>query len=128
MTDDGEVRALTLHDVVPAGHIAVPIMNTRWTPHLRLGEFAILEVDDTEPQFGELYGLMIVTRKGPKLHIVQPYRSGLFPEFVGVMYRFGRATPGTILATDGPMMREHWHRKCRGRVVGVLALAEVAHG
>lgn len=114
---------------MPAGHIAVPVTNTRWAPHLKPGEFAILEVEDTEPQFGELYGLMIGTRHGPRLKIVQPYRSRLFAGCDGVMYGFGRATPGTILAADGPLGREYWHRKCRGRVVGVLALdkVEVAH-
>lgn len=128
LTNDGEVRALELHDVVPAGHIAVPITNARWAPHLKTGEFAIIDVSDTEPQTGELYGLTVGSRNGPKLHIVQPFRWPVMEGSDGVMFRFGQPKPGTVLATDGPLRRDHWHRTCRGRVVGVLALAEVARG
>lgn len=131
VTDDAEVRALTLYDVVPAGHMAVPVTNSRWSPHLMPGEFAILEVADTEPQFGELYGLMIGTMGKPMLRIVQPYRSRLFAGCYGVMFRFDQPRrPSGSVMTDGPLIREHWHRTCRGRVVGVLALddGEVTHG
>ena len=124
-----EFRALTLHDVVPAGHIAVPVTHSRWEPHLRPGEFAILDVSDTEPQFGELYGLMIGTVRTPVLKIVQPYRSKLFEGCDGVMFRFGQHRPGCLSYADGPLRREHWRQACRGRVVGILSLAhvEVSH-
>ena len=122
-----EFRALMLHDVVPAGHIAVPILHSRWEPHIRAGEFAILDATDTEPQFGELYGLMIGSPESPRgtqLKIVQPYRSPLFTRDDGcVMYRFGAAWGSYA---DGPLRPEWWQRKCRGRVVGVM-IPEAAH-
>ena len=121
----GELRALTLHDVVPAGHVAVPVTRPDWLPHLRPGEFAVLDPSDTEPQPGEIYGLMIGTVGRPKLKLVQPYRSQVCEGGVGVMFRFG--LPGTTggAYVDGPLMHVWWHRKCRGRVVGVLQAIDV---
>ena len=124
----GEVRALTLLDVVPAGHIAVPIMHARWAPHLRPGEFAILDVSDTVPQPGELYGLTIQSPRYPSgtvLKIVQPYRSKLFAGCNGVMFRFGQHRPGVLHYVDGPLSPEGWQQTCRGRVVGILSLSDV---
>lgn len=99
-----EFRALTLHDVVPAGHIAVPILRGDWAPHLCPGEFAIIDVSDTEPQMGELYGLMIGA---------------------AVMFRFNMPRLGRTPYIDGPLRRDAWFKKCRGRVVGVLSISNV---
>lgn len=124
-----EFRALTLHDVVPAGHIAVPVLRDDWMPHLRPGEFAILDVSDAEPQPGELYGLMIGTMGTPVLKIVQPYRSR-WEIGDAVMFRFGLPRPDRCSYVDGPLRRDAWFEKCRGRVVGVLApvTMESIHG
>ncbi len=124
-----EFRALTLHDVVPAGHIAVPVLRDDWAPHLRPGEFAIIDVSDAEPQPGELYGLMVGTMGPPVLKIVQPYRSKLFAGCDGVMFRFGQPRPNCSSYVDGPLLQDAWSRKCRGRVVGILqpATAQVTH-
>ena len=115
-----EFRALPVMEVVPAGHIAFPILKADWEPQLHPGEFAVLDTADTRIQFGELYGLMVESRRGPLLHIVQPYRSTLFRDPGAVMYRFTANTPGVRYYVDGPLRLEWWHRKCRGRVVGVL--------
>ncbi len=124
----GEFRALTLHDIVPAGHVAVPVLHDRWSPHIRAGEFAVLDPSDTEPQLGELYGLVISSPRfasGHVLKIVQPYRSRAFGGSDGVMFLFGANRPGAMVAADGPLRREWWHCTCRGRVVGILSLADV---
>lgn len=125
---EDDFRALTLHDVVPAGHIAVPVLHSRWEPHLRPGEFAILDPSDVEPQHGELYGLSIQSPRYPSgtvLKIVQPYRSKLFAGCDGVTFRFGQHRPGVLHYVDGPLSREGWRKTCRGRVVGILSLADV---
>jgi hypothetical protein len=49
------IRALTMYDHVPAGCILHPVTNDDSAPHLRAGEFAIVDTTDTEPQHGELY-------------------------------------------------------------------------
>ncbi len=127
-----EARALTMFDMVPAGHLAVPVTDERWEPHLRPGEFAVLDVADIEPQLGELYGLTIQSPRMPGGHIlklVQPVRSGFgSPDSVVFGFRWHR--PGTLLMIDGPLSLDGWHRTCRGRVVGVLAPigGEASHG
>jgi hypothetical protein len=49
------VRALTLFDTVPGGCILHPVADDDSAPHLRAGEFAIVDTTDTEPQHGEVY-------------------------------------------------------------------------
>jgi len=108
-----DFRALMMLDHVPPGHVAVPIMHARWAPHLQPGEFAVLDVTDTEPQIGEMFGLMIGS----------PYRSALAGNDA-VMFRFAQRRPGALLTADGPLGLTSWAQSCRGRVVGVLTLAD----
>jgi hypothetical protein len=49
------IRALTMYDHVPAGCILQPVTDGDSAPHLRAGEFAIVDTTDTEPQHGEVY-------------------------------------------------------------------------
>ena len=72
---------------------------------------------------GELYGLMIGIAE-PVLKIVQPYRTR-WEVGEAVMFRFSMPRPGRIPNIDGPLRRDAWFEKCRGRVVGVLSLSKV---
>ncbi|WMT77449.1 hypothetical protein [Bradyrhizobium sp. Ash2021] len=49
------LRALTMFDHIPAGCILRPVTDDDSAPHLRAGEFAIVDTTDTEPQHGEVY-------------------------------------------------------------------------
>jgi hypothetical protein len=52
------VRALTMYDHVPGGCILHPVTDDDSAPHLRAGEFAIVDTTDTwPPQHGEVYVL-----------------------------------------------------------------------
>jgi len=53
------LRALTMYDAIPAGHIGVLVENGAFEPHLHAGEFAIVDTSDKERQVGELYVLTI---------------------------------------------------------------------
>ena len=68
-----ELRALDVVEVVPAGCFAL-ITGEAWSPHLRPGELAIIDMADTALQIGELYALMIQTRDGDRPFVVQPFR------------------------------------------------------
>jgi len=50
-----EIRALTVFDHVPAGCILRLVTDDDSDPHLRAGEFAVIDTTDREPQHGELY-------------------------------------------------------------------------
>lgn len=49
------LRALFAFDAVPAGCIVVPVTEDDLAPHLRPGEFAIVDTEDREPISGELF-------------------------------------------------------------------------
>lgn len=49
------LRALTMYDHVPGGCILQQVTDDDSAPHLRAGEFAIVDTADTEPQHGEVY-------------------------------------------------------------------------
>jgi hypothetical protein len=49
------IRALTMYNHIPAGCILQPVADNDSAPHLRAGEFAIVDTTDTEPQHGEVY-------------------------------------------------------------------------
>jgi hypothetical protein len=44
-----------MYDHVPAGCILQPVTDDDSAPHLRAGEFAIVDTTDAEPQHGEVY-------------------------------------------------------------------------
>ena len=50
-----EYRALMVYDHVPAGCTLQLVGDEESAPHLRPGEFAVVDTEDTEPQNGELY-------------------------------------------------------------------------
>jgi len=50
-----ELRALTMFADVPPQHITFPVANQYAMPHLKPGEFAIVDTTDRTPQHGELY-------------------------------------------------------------------------
>ena len=50
-----ELRALTMFDHVPTGCILQPVTNDDSAPHIRAGEFAVIDTADTAPQNGEVY-------------------------------------------------------------------------
>ena len=50
-----ELRALTLFDRRHPGHASFLVQDDRSVPHLREGEYAIIDLRDREPQHGEIY-------------------------------------------------------------------------
>jgi hypothetical protein len=51
------LRALTRFDRLPAGCITLPMSDDLFAPHLRRGEFAVVDLDDTEPLPGEIFAI-----------------------------------------------------------------------
>jgi len=50
-----DIRALEVFGTLPAGCSVYPVANDDSAPHLRTGEFAIIDPTDTDPQHGEVY-------------------------------------------------------------------------
>lgn len=64
-TSPGEYRALLVVDHLPAGCIAVPVRDEFCAPHIRPGEFAVVDPTDREPVHGELFLGAWMGRLGP---------------------------------------------------------------
>jgi hypothetical protein len=64
------IRALTMFDHIPAGCVLHPVPDDDSAPHLRAGEFAIVDTTDTEPQHGEVY-LVRFHRVGEEVRYIQ---------------------------------------------------------
>ena len=119
---DDDFRALQLFNHVPAGHKGVLVTGRDFEPHLRRGEFAIVDEADKSIQFGELYVLTIGSGRHEHLATVQ-----LLRQTVGLWWGFSLAGKGgTVIDgrrcryVDGPLRYECWPDKCVGRVVGVM--------
>lgn len=131
-----EYRALLLFADLPAGCIAHPVTDHHLAPHLRPGEFAIIDSADREPVNGELFLVAWMGRPGPDGKedgaLCQVYRrDGSW--LVGSLRRHrSRAKVERMIRegrydalgwSNGPYCDGALERQIRGRVVGILAPA-----
>jgi hypothetical protein len=132
------VRALTMLDHVPGGCILHPVTDDDSAPHLRAGEFAIVDTTDTEPQHGEVYlvrfqqpyrGQVEEVRYIQQI-MVKHYRGPDGEAFTGLMmqclnfepYReTGRIPEILHRSMAWPVLKED----LIGRVVGIFQAAQV---
>ena len=140
-----ELRALLAYDELPPGCIAHPVTEDDLSPHLRPGEFAIINPADCEPAHGELFLVAWMGQPGPdgreRTALCQAYwRSDTTPDgrdqsswWVGSMrqYRTRELIEHLIQAgrldelgwSNGPYGDGVLEQQLRGRVVGVLVSA-----
>jgi len=117
-------RALTIFEDVPPGHKAVLVRITGFEPHLKLGEFAVVDTSDKEVVNGELYMIWNSNGRGEKeLSILQAfvrdYRNSE-GDHVGGGGRYALVRPGFMAFGEGPFTFEYWReQKCFGRIVGL---------
>jgi len=126
------LRALTMFDHVPVGCILQLVVDDDSAPHLRAGEFAIVDTTDTEPQHGEVF---LVRWSNGRTSIQQLLaRSHTYDgrSFVGFWtcclnfepYRPGKTRPGLVTEishrsmADGPRTADVIQRSLIGRVIG----------
>ncbi|MFG1270106.1 hypothetical protein V5F40_19310 [Xanthobacter sp. DSM 14520] len=50
-----ELRALMMFPTLPPGHMTFPVPDDAFYPHLRRGEFAVVDLADHRPAEGELF-------------------------------------------------------------------------
>jgi len=117
------IRALPLVDQLRPDEILVMVGDDHNAPHLRIGEFAVIDTTDTTPQHGELFAMQ--------------YSRGM-PVIMEVIWVFGKA--GSLwrnsekapwlcaqlsrkTSSDGPHSEQTFQVACMGRVVGIYAAA-----
>lgn len=72
-----ELRALMMFDTLPEGCIAFPVTDDYSLPHIRSGEFAVVDTRDTKPHNGEL---SVIQWQSGRRQICQTRISTMFRE------------------------------------------------
>lgn len=139
-----QLRALTVFDSLPPGCALQLVSNDDSAPHIRVGEFAVIDPADTAPQHGEVY---IVRRLDGTTSIRQlisrPFKSPAGGELIGWWTRClnfvpyddalaaaRRDAPGEIpfishlSMIDGPRLADVIQPSLLGRVIGVFETKE----
>lgn len=117
-----EYRALEVMEHVPAGCRGVLVMDDKFAPHLRRGEFAVVDTTDKAPQLGEIYVIKIEKSRTPDgfvwrfVQIVPGFAGRTDGSWIG----FANRVPGGMNVIDGPYTDSHWATRCLGRVIGVI--------
>jgi hypothetical protein len=143
--DMTEIRALTVFDSIPVACILQIITDNTCDPHLRVGEFAVIDPSDREPQQGELYlvgNKNIYDELRCKIYQVRSkvlrdersrewqawWYGPLIPEALPAK---GHATaeaamlkPLRFVLSEGPMLLTGIRQKIVGRVIGIFEAAQ----
>lgn len=143
-----ELRALMIFSTLPPGHMTFPVEDDAFHPHLRRGEFAVVDLADHQPAQGELFLIdysdprvecghtfalcQMVRRTGyrrPGGGWVQQAEAGADPAARWMARhwippadprdREAALRSGRFGASEGPFTTERAAEKLVGRVVGV---------
>ncbi len=139
----GEFRALTVFDRLPEGCIAFPVVDPHSMPHLRLGEIAVCDRNDREPQHGELFvmqwssGRQSIMQAAAREHIGidgKPFTGWWTRNLAASRFSYAErvamircddseiaSAAMTLCYTDGPRQIEGFRQAIVGRIIGVLA-------
>jgi hypothetical protein len=143
--DMTEIRALTVFESMPAGCILQAVTDDSCDPHLRVGEFALVDTTDREPQHGELYVMghkNIYDELRCSIHQVRatierdiryrkyqawwygPLVPAAFPAKGHITMEAAMQRPLRMVLTEGPMILKGIREKIVGRVIGIYEAAQ----
>lgn len=143
-----ELRALLMLPTLPPGHMTFPVADDAFHPHLRRGEFAVVDLADHRPAQGELF---LIAYSDPRVECGHTFalcqmversrhrrRAGGWvqqPEVgaepaprwmarhwippADLRDREAALRSGRVGTSEGPFTTEHATEKLVGRVVGV---------
>lgn len=125
------LRALMLFSDLPPGCILHPITDSRSVPHLRPGEFAIIDMEDREPQHGELFLIAYECAfedSGEVRRVVQTWNrcERVLPAGHSMpveAFRWFAAAYDRSATVEGPYKPGGIERALVGRIIGILAPA-----
>jgi len=119
-----EYRALEMMPSVPQGCMLFPVMDDRSYPHLRLGEIAVVDTTDREPQHGEVF---VIQWSSGRRCITQLLNRGVhFSDSQDdwwtspLTQRQSIPVMGELRMVDGPRSKEGMRKSLVGRVVGLV--------
>jgi len=123
------LRALTMFDHVPAGCRLQLVVDDDSAPHLRVGEFAVIDTGDTDPQHGEVYLVRWSNGRKSIEQIIAKRHRFQDRAFIGFWTRclnfepYTSATGNTLCVShrstmDGPREANEIKKAIVGRVIG----------
>jgi hypothetical protein len=138
------LRALTMYDHIPADCILQPVANDDSVPHIRAGEFAVIDTADTAPQHGEVYLSRWLSGRTSIVQLMsRPFNNpeqGMligwwtrclnFVPYDQALAEARRRSPGAIpfishrSVVDGPRVADVIQQSLIGRVIGVYETAQ----
>ena len=117
------IRALPLVEQLRPGEILHMVGDDHNAPHLRVGEFAVIDTTDTMPQHGELFAMQYSRGRPQIMEAIFVYGKPWS------MWRNSEKAPWLCAqlsrrtASDGPHSLATFQAPCMGRVVGIYAAA-----
>lgn len=143
-----EMRALMILPSIPPGHLTYLVQDNAFHPHLREGEFAVVDLSDHQPAPGELFVIAYNSQfaaHGQAYHLCQLRRRDAWnldgmlhncpqegANAVDVWTANHQRLPysreefedwlrsGRMSVAEGPFLTDHLASKLVGRVVGVF--------
>ena len=127
-----EYRALQVMAQIPEGCTLFPVMDDNSDPHLRLGEIAVVDTTDREPQHGEVYVIQWSSGRRCITQLIGPGFAGFVSSakkdhwWTGALtYRQSVPGHGEVRMIDGPRSKSGIRKALIGRVVGILESIEI---
>lgn len=110
-----DFRALTLFERLSPEHMTFRVPNAASAPHLKEGEYAVVDLSDRDPQPGELYVIQFEKRRA----IVQAKRFAWSAHwYVGDLRGYSEEKGIIYGWCDGPYRTKLLQSRLIGRVVG----------
>lgn len=119
-----DLRALMMFDTLPAGCKAMLVTDDYCAPHIRAGEFVVLDTADTTPRNGEVYVIQWI---GGRTNVCQARVSEMASNGCGeTMWAVGAIKqPGFRGWCDGWWKTDQLKEKLMGAVIGIYQPAFV---
>lgn len=120
-----DLRAFIVCDRLPEGCVAYPVRNNDHAPHLRAGEWVIVDPTDCTPTHRDLFVIQWQGGSGPQVVEAAWFDQARDYWMVGVRRsRFNRGSTlpvsDGILCGDFPYRTGQLEQRFLGRVVGIL--------
>lgn len=122
------LRPFIIYDRLPAGHAAYVVPDNRQLPHLRAGEWVIVDTSDRTPTHGDLFVIQWQTGGGPMI-VEAGWNAKYGYWMVGSRCnRFNRGTGNLpvsegMISGDFPYRTDQLEDRFLGRIVGILEAA-----
>ena len=120
-----ELRALEIFDHLPPGCRLELVGDDDNAPHLRRGEYAVIDPADRRPVAGELHLIDWSTSRSISLLMFRVHKGIDGKDFTGAWFEPLAKVPVT---SEGPFRLDRLGRYLAGRVVGVWAGVEPVSG